>query len=128
VRQPSNLAAPSSFSIVVAVFAPAMLLFVLHPASQLAQSPSERKFSAEKTFFAPGDAAPAPYRAAKPDDSNAMSAIFGSNASKILHTDDVADNNALSKLVNNYDQMLRDVIEPRPRHRGAGAGDHGVQP
>jgi hypothetical protein len=84
-----------------------MLLFVLHPASELAQSANE------KTFSAPGDAALALYQAAKQGDSNALNAIFGSNASKILHTgDDVADKNAVSKFVNNYDQMHRVVVEP----------------
>jgi len=107
VKRSSNLQATSSTSVVVAVFAPALLLFVLHPASQMAQS------AGEKTFPAPGDAALALYKAAKAGDSNALNAIFGSNAGKILHTgDDVADKNAVSKFVSNYDQMHRVVVEP----------------
>ena len=67
----------------------------------------------EKVFSSPGEAVLAIYKAVKADDSNALNAIFGSNADKILHTgDDVADKNALSSFLRRYDQMHRVVIEP----------------
>jgi len=69
--------------------------------------------SGEKTFSSPGDAVLALYNAAKANDAQALNAIFGSNAQKILHTgDDVADKNAVSSFVPRYDQMHRVVIEP----------------
>jgi hypothetical protein len=67
----------------------------------------------EKTFASPGEAARAFYNAAKAGDSAALNALLGSNADKILHTgDNVADKNAVSDFVRNYDQMHRLVIEP----------------
>jgi hypothetical protein len=77
------------------------------------QSGSRAQTANEKTFASPGEAALALYTAAKAGDSAALNAMFGSNADKILHTgDDVADKNALSGFVGNYDQMHRVVIEP----------------
>jgi len=67
----------------------------------------------EKTFATPGDAVLALYNAAKANDAQALSAIFGSNAQKILHTgDDVADKNALANFIRRYNEMHRVVIEP----------------
>jgi hypothetical protein len=67
----------------------------------------------EKTFASPGEAVVAFYNAAKAGDSAALNAMLGSNADKILHTgDDVADKNAVSDFIRNYDQMHRVVIEP----------------
>jgi len=67
----------------------------------------------EKTFGTPGDAVLALYNAAKSNDSQAMNALFGSNAQKILNTGDaVADKNAVANFVRRYDQMHRVVIEP----------------
>jgi hypothetical protein len=67
----------------------------------------------EKTFASPGDAVLAVYKAAKSDDKNTLNAIFGSNSANILHSgDDVADKNAVSRFVANYDAMHRIVIEP----------------
>ena len=84
-----------------------VVLCVLYPFGLHAQSANE------KTFPSPGDATLALYKAAKAGDSDTLNAIFGSNAGKLLHTgDDVADKNALSKFVSNYDQMHRVVIEP----------------
>ena len=69
--------------------------------------------SNEKTFASPGDAVLAVYNAAKKNDSPAMNAIFGSNASKILNTGDpVADKNMVTNFVRRYDQMHRVVMEP----------------
>jgi hypothetical protein len=76
-------------------------------------SSSQAQAANEKTFSSPGDAVLALYNAAKSDDSDALNAIFGSNAAKILHTgDNVADKNVISKFIANYDQMHRVVIEP----------------
>ena len=53
----------------------------------------------EKTFASPGEAVLALYNAAKSNDNQALAAIFGSNASKVLHTgDDVADKNMAGEL------------------------------
>ena len=69
--------------------------------------------SGETTCATAGDAVLALYNAAKANDAQAMNAIFGSNAQKILHTgDDVADKNAIANFVRRYDQMHRVVIEP----------------
>ena len=69
--------------------------------------------SGEKTFASPGDAVLALYNAAKANDTQAMDAIFGSNAPKILNTGDaVADKNTLAKFISRYDQMHRVVQEP----------------
>lgn len=79
----------------------------------LVASTSQAQAANEKTFSSPGEAALALYKAAKANDSNTLNAIFGSNAAKILHTgDDVADKNAITKFVGNYDQMHRVVMEP----------------
>ena len=67
----------------------------------------------EKTFASPGDAVLAVYNAAKANDTQAMNAIFGSNAQKILNTGDpVADKNTVAKFISRYDQMHRVVQEP----------------
>ena len=67
----------------------------------------------EKTFASPGDAALALFNAAKSDDQQALNAIFGSNAGRILHTgDDVADKNMQANFVRRYEQMHRVVVEP----------------
>lgn len=69
--------------------------------------------SNEKTFASPGDAVLALYNAAKTNDSQALSAIFGSNSNDILHSgDQVADRNVASSFVSRYDQMHRVVLEP----------------
>ena len=67
----------------------------------------------EKTFASPGDAVLAVYNAAKSNDTQAMNAIFGSNAQKILNTGDaVADKNMMANFIRRYDQMHRVVEEP----------------
>ena len=67
----------------------------------------------EKTFASPGAAVLALYDAAKSNDQQALSAIFGSNSNDILHTgDSVADNNIRTDFVKRYDQMHRVVLEP----------------
>lgn len=105
MKRSLQFTAVSSFADVVV--AAAMLFFALHCSGVRAQSANE------KTFSSPGDAVLALYNAAKAGDSNELNAIFGSNAAKILHTgDDVADKNAISKFVSNYDQMHRLVIQP----------------
>jgi Protein of unknown function (DUF2950) len=69
--------------------------------------------SGEKTFASPGDAVLALYNAVKSNDTQALNAIFGSNAGTILHTgDDVADKNMMANFIRRYDQMHRLVIEP----------------
>ena len=79
----------------------------------LVPSTSQAQTANEKTFSSPGEAALALYKAAKANDSDTLNAILGSNAAKILHTgDDVADKNAVSRFVSNYDQMHRVVMEP----------------
>src|SRR5271156_4276674 len=76
-------------------------------------SVSRAQSANEKTFASPGEAAFAFYIAARAGDSAALNAILGSNANKILHTgDNVADKNAVSDFIRNYDQMHRVVIEP----------------
>jgi hypothetical protein len=83
------------------------VLLLLTSAMCLAQSNNE------KTFASPGDAVLAFYNAAKSNDTQAMNAIFGSNAQKILNTGDaVADKNAVTNFVRRYDQMHRVVQEP----------------
>jgi hypothetical protein len=67
----------------------------------------------EKTFATPGDAVLALYNAGKANDTQALNAIFGSNAQKISHSgDDVADKNNEANFIRRYDQMHRVVIEP----------------
>ena len=67
----------------------------------------------EKTFASPGAAVLALYDAAKSDDSQALSALFGSNSGDILNSGDkVADENARTKFASRYDQMHRVVMEP----------------
>jgi Protein of unknown function (DUF2950) len=67
----------------------------------------------EKTFSTPGEAALALYKAAKSNDSQTMSSIFGSNANDILHTGDaVADKNMVENFLGRYGQMHRVVVEP----------------
>jgi hypothetical protein len=69
--------------------------------------------SNEKTFASPGEAVLALYNAVKSNDTQAMNAIFGSNAQKILNTGDaIADKNAIANFVRRYDQMHRVVQEP----------------
>ncbi len=75
--------------------------------------PALAQQSNEKTFPSPGAAVLALYNAAKSNDAQAMNAIFGTNASKILHTgDDVADKNMIANFIRRYDEMHRVVIEP----------------
>lgn len=82
-------------------------LFVLTSLLCFAQS------HGEKTFASPGDAVLALYNAAKANDTQAMNAIFGSNAQKILNTGDaVADKNTVANFISRYDQMHRVVVEP----------------
>lgn len=79
----------------------------------LALLPALAQQSNEKTFASPGAAVLALYNAAKANDTQAMNAIFGTNASKILHTgDDVADKNMVADFIRRYDEMHRVVIEP----------------
>jgi len=67
----------------------------------------------EKTFASPGAAALALYDAAKANDQQALTAIFGSNSGDILHTgDSVVDNNMRTDFIKRYDQMHRVVLEP----------------
>ena len=81
--------------------------------SGLALLPALAQQSNEKTFASPGTAVLAFYNAAKSNDAQAMNAIFGTNASKILHTgDDVADKNMVANFIRRYDEMHRVVIEP----------------
>ncbi len=85
----------------------ACLPFLLSAPCSFAQA------SNEKTFASPGDAALALYNAAKSNDQQALNAIFGSNAGRILHTgDDVADKNMQANFVRRYEQMHRVVVEP----------------
>jgi hypothetical protein len=81
--------------------------------SGLALVPAFAQQSNEKTFASPGAAVLAFYNAAKSNDAQAMNAVFGTNASKILHTgDDVADKNMVANFIRRYDEMHRVVIEP----------------
>jgi len=67
----------------------------------------------ERTFSSPGEAVLALYNAVKSNDSQALAAIFGSDANKVLHTgDNVADKNMAANFLRAYDQMHRVVIEP----------------
>lgn len=85
----------------------AAVLVLASSAPCLAQS------SNEKTFASPGDAVLALYDAAKLNDTQAMNAIFGSNAQKIVNTGDaVADKNTVANFIRRYDQMHRVVQEP----------------
>ena len=69
--------------------------------------------SNEKTFASPGAAVQALYNAAKAGDDASILAIFGSNASDIVHTGDaVADKNMQAGFITRYDQMHRVVLEP----------------
>lgn len=93
----------SALVLVIAV----LLLFVFHPSGARAQAGNE------KTFSSPGVAVLALYNAVKAGDSQALNAIFGSNADKILRSgDDVADRNLLASFVQHYQEMHRVVIEP----------------
>jgi len=83
------------------------LLFLLITPYLLAQQGDE------KTFNSPGDAVLALYNAVKSNDSQALSAILGSNSGPILHTgDDVADKKMGADFIRRYEQMHRVVIEP----------------
>jgi hypothetical protein len=85
----------------------AILLLLLSVPSSIAQQGNE------KTFATPGDATLALYNAAKSNDSQAIAAIFGSNANDILRTgDDVADKNMVQNFIRRYEEMHRVVIEP----------------
>jgi Protein of unknown function (DUF2950) len=67
----------------------------------------------EKTFNSPGDAVLALYNAVKSNDSQAISAILGSNSGPIIHTgDDVADKKMGTDFIRRYEQMHRVVMEP----------------
>jgi hypothetical protein len=98
---------PHSFFSALPLLAATILVLGFDPSVSRAQSANE------KTFASPGEAAFAFYNAAKAGDSTALNAILGSNADKILHTgDNVADQNAISDFIRNYDQMHRVAIEP----------------
>ena len=98
---------PASFVSAVPFIAVAILVLGFD------QSGSRAQTASEKTYASPGEAAMAFYAAAKNSDSAALNAILGTNADKILHSgDDVADKNAVSDFVRNYEQMHRVVIEP----------------
>jgi hypothetical protein len=95
-----------TFRLSLAMFA-VSLLFLLSAPCSFAQQGNE------KTFASPGDAVLALYNAVKSNDTQAVSAIFGSNAGPILHTgDEVADKNMANDFVRRYDQMHRVVMEP----------------
>lgn len=84
-----------------------ILALLLMPADLLAQQGNE------KTFATPGDAALALYNALKSGDSATLSAIFGSNSDKILHTGDtVADKKMGDDFIRRYEQVHRVVVEP----------------
>jgi hypothetical protein len=69
--------------------------------------------SNEETFASPGEAVLALYAAVKDNDQAAVSAIFGRNASDLLHSgDEVADKKMGQDFILRYDQMHRVVIEP----------------
>lgn len=79
----------------------------------LLPSPCLAQQANEKTFASPGEAVLALYSAAKSNDTQALSTIFGSSAGEILHSGDaVADKNMVANFINRYDQMHRVVIEP----------------
>lgn len=102
---------PPSFFSALPVLAATIL--VLGFALGFDPSVSRAQSANEKTFASPGEAALAFYNAAKAGNSAALNAMLGSNADKILHTgDNVADKNAVSDFIRNYDQMHRVVIEP----------------
>jgi hypothetical protein len=83
------------------------LTFLLIPSAPLAQQGNE------KTFATPGNATLALYNAVKSSDSQAIAAIFGSNANEILPTGDaVADKKMGEDFIRRYEQMHRVVIEP----------------
>jgi hypothetical protein len=85
----------------------AIVAFLLIANSSVGQQGSE------KTFSTPGEAALALYKAAKANDSQTLSSIFGSNANDILHTGDaVADKNMVENFLRRYGQMHRMVVEP----------------
>jgi hypothetical protein len=89
------------------VLAASSLPFVIGAGLALAQQGNE------KTFSSPGQAAVALYTAAKSNDQQELTAIFGSGANEILHTgDEVADKNMAQNFIRRYDQMHRVVIEP----------------
>src|SRR5271169_2022966 len=80
------------------------LLFLLSAPGLLAQQGNE------KTFNSPGDAVLALYNAVKSNDSQAISAILGSNSGPIIHTgDDVADKKMGADFIRRYEQMHRVV-------------------
>lgn len=86
---------------------------ILVAAMTLAAVPCFAQQGGEKTFASPGDAVLALYNAAKSNDSQSISAIFGSNSNDIIHTgDSVVDNNMRTDFVKRYDQMHRVVLEP----------------
>ena len=88
----------------------ASALFFFWTSSAVAQQGNE------KTFASPGDAVVALYNAVKSNDTQTVNAIFGSNASPILHSgDDVADKNMAANFTSKYEQMHRIVQEPDQR-------------
>jgi len=92
-------------------FMPVMLAATCLPF--LLSAPYSFAQQGNETFASPSDAALALYVAVKGDDSQALSAILGSNSGPILHTgDDVAEKNMAASFVRHYDQMHRVVIEP----------------
>jgi Protein of unknown function (DUF2950) len=77
------------------------------PQSTLAQQANE------KTFATPGEGVLELYNAVKANDQATLSALFGSNATSILHAgDEVADKKMSDDFIARYDQMHRVVQEP----------------
>jgi hypothetical protein len=90
---------------------PALVLAILALSSS--GRPAYAQQAGEKTFASPGDAVLALYVAAKSNDSQTLTSIFGSNADEIMHTGDaVADKNMGENFVSSYEQMHRVVLEP----------------
>jgi hypothetical protein len=108
VKQSWNIpGAPASLFSAIPLVAAAILVLSFPRPAVRAQSANE------KTFGSPGEAALALYTAAKNGDNDSLNAIFGSQSTRILHTgDDVADKNAVTRFIQNYDQMHRVVIQP----------------
>jgi hypothetical protein len=71
-------------------------------------SKSEQGITGPKTFASPEEASKAIYDAAKSGDSNALIAIFGTDATDlIISGDPVQDKSGRDKFVANYDEMHR---------------------
>lgn len=96
-----------------ALHAPLPLVVTLAAASFLWANSAMAQQGNEKTFASPGDAVLAIYNAVKSNDTQTITAIFGSNADPILHSgDEVADKNRAVNFITKYEQMHRIVQEP----------------